>query len=515
MYKWMERALDPNSPMTEDNESVRTASSEYRGKEILYPTIRMIDGKLKKLSPEEAKQYALVNKDYKEFVSPNQASAWSKSFSNLIDSNRNENMATKTQRRNALKGHRKIEVDDEEFEFIKGKFGPGVINPKTKLRAFVKQTRNPHVGDTNVFGNEISQDTKQRNIDAVTAQSRGISSPGAGTPSVPSINNPLADQGSTTQNFAGPSSQTRLDDPVEKLQNKVMTQAGALMDREYEEYDPAQRFEGQSADTRQSFGDVRGMQGTGQQAFGEAAGVGKDVSGYAPEQVGQQSFLGGKGVGEYMSPHTANVIGGMQDNAMRTMQKQRGALQAQHQMAGAGVGSRGALENAAMMGEVQRGLGQQVAGALEGSYAQAAGMKQGDMAMEQQRQRYNQQAGLAGQDVRLRGAGQQVAATEAGRGAAAQDIDLLGRSGAAQEAYGQRDKDFAYDQFLEGRDWDKENLMLASNVLGGAPSGSTTTSSRPMSKKKDRFGRAIAGAGAGSAFGPWGAAAGGAIGFLS
>ena len=134
----MARALDTNSPMTEDNESVRTASSEYRGKEILYPTIRMINGELKKLSPKEAKQYALVLKDYKEFVSPNQASAWSKSFSNLIDSNRNENMATKTQRKNALKGHRKIEVDDEEFKFFKGVFGEPTINPKTKLEAFAR-----------------------------------------------------------------------------------------------------------------------------------------------------------------------------------------------------------------------------------------------------------------------------------------------------------------------------------------------------------------------------------------
>ena len=297
----MERALDPNSPMTKDNESVRTASSEYRGKEILYPTIRMIDGELKKLSPKEAKQYALVHKDYKEFVSPNQASAWSKSFSNLIDSNRNENMATKTQRRNALKGHRKIEGDDEEFKFIKGVFGDPTINPKTKLEAFA---RSGGLGGAkeNVFGNTVSGAAQQAEHQRVRDMGTraGISSPGGGTPSVPSINNPLADQGSTTQNFAGPSSQTRLDDPVEKLQNKVMTQAGALMDREYEAYDPAQRFEGQSADTRQAFGDVRGMQGTGQQAFGEAAGVGKDVSGYAPEQVGQQSFLGGKGVGEYM-----------------------------------------------------------------------------------------------------------------------------------------------------------------------------------------------------------------------
>ena len=310
-------------------------------------------------------------------------------------------------------------------------------------------------------------------------------------------------------------STSQLDPMTQKFKGEVLDKTRDVMGQKYEAYDPTQRFEGQSADTTQSFADVRGMQGRGQDAFKAAGQVGADVSKYSPEQVGAQSFLGGKGVDEYMSPHTANVIGGMQEQAMRTMQKQRGALQAQHQMAGAGVGSRGALENAAMMGEVQRGLGQQVAGALEGSYAQAAGMKKSDMERAQQAQRYNQQAGSAGQDVRLRGAGMQIAGTEAGRGAAGQDIDLLGRSGAAQEGYGQRDKDFAYDEFLEGRDWDKSNLMLASNVLGGAPSGATTTSTRPMHQKKDRFGRAIAGAGAGAAFGPWGAAAGGVLGYMS
>ena len=426
-------------------------------------------------------------------------------------------MATKRQRRNALKGHRKIEVDDEEYNFIMGKFGPGVINEKTGLRAFKTSAQGGLGGARGtIMGNTVSGAAQRAEHDRV----RAMGGPGARVHNVPNIapkmNNPLADQGSVTRNFAGPSSQTRLDEPIEKLQDKVANQAMTLMDREYEAYDPTQRFEGQSADTTQSFQGVRDMQGTGQQAFADAGQVGRDVSGYTPEQIQQRSFLGGpESVGDIMSPHTDKVIGGMQDNAMRTMQKQRAALQAQHQMAGAGVGSRGALENAAMMGEVQRGLGQQTAQLLDKSYTDAAQTKMGYDRMGQEADRYNQSAGLAGQDVRLRGAGQQVAATQAGRGATAQDIDMLGRSGAAQEAYGQRDKDFAYDQFLEGRDWDKENLMLASNVLGGAPSGSTTTSSRPQSKKKDRWGRAIAGAGAGSAFGPWGAAAGGVIGYMS
>jgi len=310
-------------------------------------------------------------------------------------------MPTNRQTRNTLPGHRKIEVDDEEYRFLMGQFGPGRINKKTGLRSFAP----PNVYDD---PNKLSAgDTSVADANALAHQN-AIDSAG-GAPSV-NVTNPLADPGSTTQNFAGPSSTTKLDDPVEKLQKKVMGAAGDIMDKPYEAY-TGERFEGPSVDTTTSFADVKKMQGTGQTAYGEAAGVGKGVSGYTPEQVGAESFLGGKGVDQYMSPHTKNVIGGMQQQAMRTMQKQRGALQAQHQMAGAGMGSRGALENAAMMGEVQRGLGRQVAGALEGSYAQAAGMKKSDMERKQEADRYNQMAGLAGEDVKLRGAGMQIAGT--------------------------------------------------------------------------------------------------------
>ena len=121
MYSWQKRALDPDSPTTKDNETVRTTSSEYRGKEILYPTIRMINGKLKKLSDEEAKQYALVNKDYKEFVSPNQAEAWSKSFSNLIDSNRKDNMAMSQQQALRILNKRVEPLGEEIVSVQKGK----------------------------------------------------------------------------------------------------------------------------------------------------------------------------------------------------------------------------------------------------------------------------------------------------------------------------------------------------------------------------------------------------------
>jgi hypothetical protein len=54
---WLRRALNPNTPTTKDNESMRTASeySEKLGGEALYPTIRMSEeGTLRKSNFDEA-----------------------------------------------------------------------------------------------------------------------------------------------------------------------------------------------------------------------------------------------------------------------------------------------------------------------------------------------------------------------------------------------------------------------------------------------------------------------------
>ena len=317
--------------------------------------------------------------------------------------------------------------------------------------------------------------------------------------------------GGQDQRMQTATSTSQLDPETRAMKKKVFDKAKGVMDQQYQAYDPKQRFAGQSADTQQSFKDVRGMQGRGQDAFAAAGKVGADVSGYSPEQVKSQSFLEGKGVGEYMSPHTDKVIGGMQKAAMDTMAKQRGALQAQHQMAGAGMGSRGALENAAMMAQVQQGLGQQVAGALEGAYGQAAQMKQQDMQRQMQADQYNQAAGLQAQDVKLRGAQQQMAGAQAGRDAAAQDAQMLSQSGAQQEGYDQREKDFAYDQWQEERDWDKNQAMFLSNIAGAAPHGTSTTTYQPGGQSQQGGMRgALLGAAGGflQTGSPWGAAAG-------
>ena len=82
---WLKRALDPSTPTTEARESVKTASMDGR----LFPTIRMIDGKITKFkSIQDAHDYAMKAKDFIQFESDDAATAYSKSLSNLIKKKR-------------------------------------------------------------------------------------------------------------------------------------------------------------------------------------------------------------------------------------------------------------------------------------------------------------------------------------------------------------------------------------------------------------------------------------------
>ena len=88
---WFERATDKNMPTTEANEMVRTASFDLPdGTIVLVPTIRMVDGKLKKVKDPVGE--ALKNEDFLTgFKDHDEATDFSKMISTMIDMNRNEN----------------------------------------------------------------------------------------------------------------------------------------------------------------------------------------------------------------------------------------------------------------------------------------------------------------------------------------------------------------------------------------------------------------------------------------
>ena len=531
MHSWQKRALDPDSPTTKDNETVRTTSSEYRGKEILYPTIRMIDGKLKKLSDKEAKQYALVKNDYIEFVSPNQAEAWSKSFSNLINDTRedmNQRQAGNVLRRNAPRGEFPAFINQQEANWLMGQGASGRPT-KSGLRSYAMdadtraevdstkkeaEDRTFNVGGSGDFSvDNVKPWMEERFGKWGVSPVEGGSGSDAGSGGSGGGSGGSGVSGQQTRTDTQ-TSQSSLDKPVREFRDKVLDKASGVMDQEYQKYE-GDRFAGPAQDTITAQQAVRDMQGQGQGAFTSAGQTAQNLQGANIDPITGQSFLTGQGVDQYMSPHTQNVIGGMRDNAMRTMQMQRNQLGADAQMAGAVMGSRSAIEKGVMAGEVQRNLGQQVAGALEGSYAQAAKMKQADMDREQQRQRYNQLSQTEEGRLQLAGADARLRATDAGRQAGYQDAQMLSRVGADIEGRDQNQKDFDYQQFLEGRDWDKNQAMFGANVAGGAPSGTMTAQNTPMYRNTNPWGSALSGAALGySVGGPWGAAVGGGLGYM-
>jgi|TARA_R100001530_G_scaffold32065_3_gene25219 hypothetical protein len=78
---WMKRALNPKTPTTKKNETIKTRSVEHNGKEILFPTIRMgRDGKFRKSGYKEA----VRRRDYMTFDNPDAATKFSKRLSRMI-----------------------------------------------------------------------------------------------------------------------------------------------------------------------------------------------------------------------------------------------------------------------------------------------------------------------------------------------------------------------------------------------------------------------------------------------
>jgi hypothetical protein len=122
------------------------------------------------------------------------------------------------------------------------------------------------------------------------------------------------------------------------------------------------------------------------------------------------------------------------------------------------------------------------------------------------------QVGLAnaGNQLAAAGLGIQAAGTMGQLGLAQRDqqmsnYDRMMAFGGLQRGIDQSRADFSYNRPMDLLSW-------RANILGGMPTGSTTTTKVPT--QKSPLAGAAGGAMAGAAFGPWGAAIGGGIGLL-
>ena len=93
---WVARALNPNTPTTENNETVRTAHGKHSktGKWIVYPTIRSVSGELVTLSDAKAKEMAETRGDFVSMPNEKSALEFSKGLSNTINISRDRERNT-------------------------------------------------------------------------------------------------------------------------------------------------------------------------------------------------------------------------------------------------------------------------------------------------------------------------------------------------------------------------------------------------------------------------------------
>lgn len=82
--KFTERALKHPELNTAANESVRTASGEHKGKEILFPTVRARGPGLEKLPVKQAFKESVQRGDFIEFDNPEKATEFATALSNQL-----------------------------------------------------------------------------------------------------------------------------------------------------------------------------------------------------------------------------------------------------------------------------------------------------------------------------------------------------------------------------------------------------------------------------------------------
>ncbi len=264
---------------------------------------------------------------------------------------------------------------------------------------------------------------------------------------------------------------------------------------------------GFTPDTADYFAGVRGLtEGTEQTAEAQ-----KMLQGAAGQYMGQPSYQGAQfdpnrltqaNIQEYMNPYQEDVIA----KQMASMQRQQGeeAAGLRTRQAGAGAlgGSRAGVESAIRAREGNELQAQTEAQLRQAGYdaatatamAQQAASADAAKATEASRQF----AEAAAQDKANYGLS--AAAGLAGLGQQERDLETqrlegLRGIGAQQMALTQTELDAAYKQYLEGRDWNKNELADYAAIAYGAPHGSTQTTTQSGGGAGSMIGSALYGIG--------------------
>ena len=184
-------------------------------------------------------------------------------------------------------------------------------------------------------------------------------------------------------------------------------------------------------------------------------------------------------ISTYMNPYMTNVADVAARELTRRSDMQQVANQAQAAQAGAFGGSRADIVEAERQRNLQQGLGDIYTQAQARAFDTALKAAQTD-----RKQQLASGLGMA----------QTASAADA---LEASDINRQLGIGGLQRGMDQAVLDLGYNQFVQERDYPKQQLGFYSDILRGVPTGSMTTTTGPAPQQPSLFGQ-IAGAGIGA-----------------
>lgn len=264
---------------------------------------------------------------------------------------------------------------------------------------------------------------------------------------------------------------------------------------------------------------VSGNLGSTNPAFANAMSGAQGIMGFDPSTVSARSFLDGN-IGAYMSPYTQNV----ENQALARLDDQRRiALNRtgdQAASAGAFGGSRHGVMEGVTNAEAAREAGMLSANLRDQAYRQGLAAMESDFSRDMAAQQLNQAAGLAGGDLRLRGAGMLGDLAGAGQNAFLQGSQAALAAGNQRQAQTQLGYDADMARYNELRGYPIEQLDIRLNALGMTPYGQSGSQTTPLQSNygMSAIGGALAGAQLAGMTGlssGWGALGGAALGLLS
>jgi hypothetical protein len=280
---------------------------------------------------------------------------------------------------------------------------------------------------------------------------------------------------------------------------RMMGKAEEESNQPYVTY-PQQRIAGFTGDTNRASDITRNVanQGTpgvnaGMGMTQQAANAGFNAGNYQSNAIQQEAF-GQQQADQYMSPYMNNVIQQQKNAALRDYNEGRASRDTQAINAGAFGGYRDAIQQ----GVAQRGLANRMndidASGRQQAYSNAQQQYNADRAASIGAQTTTEQQRLAGAQYGLAGAnlGMQAGAQMGALNAQQQGLSLaqaqaLNAQGVTQQNLQQRELDTAYQDFINQRDFAKNQISYQSNILRGVPVQPTTVQTQysnpnPMSQ---------------------------------